>query len=333
MGRTLEELIGKECHSFICPAEKNKCPITDLGQKVDGSERKLVKANGEIRPILKTVLPFTKGCRELLVESFVDIGELKKTQEQLKASIDVAEASNRAKSEFLANMSHELRTPLNHIIGFTELVTGRSCGDINDVQEEYLNDVKHASRHLLSLINDILDLSKIEADKMELDLAEVPIKTLLKSSLSMVKENAMKHDIQFSLNIENAPDSLMADERKLKQVMYNLLSNAVKFTPEGGQIEVGSTIRNGNGSPDSTINAKNLSIWVKDTGIGIELPDIERIFKPFEQVESSISRKYQGTGLGLALTKKMVELHSGHIHARSEGKDKGTTFEITLPIR
>ena len=243
-----------------------------------------------------------------------------------------AEAANRAKSEFLANMSHELRTPLNHILGFTELVARKTCGEINEVQEEYLNDVLNASRHLLSLINDILDLSKVEAGKMDLDVSEVPIQRLLESSLSMVREKAINHGIQLSLNIESAPDSLVVDERKLKQVLYNLLSNAVKFTPDGGKIEVGSRVCIGNGRMDDFTETKHLAVWVRDSGIGIESHEIERIFAPFEQVESSISRKFQGTGLGLALTKKMIELHGGHVYAQSDGKDKGTVFEFTLPM-
>lgn len=258
--------------------------------------------------------------------------ELEQLAEESKQLALKAEAASRSKSEFLANMSHELRTPLNHILGFTELVAGKSCGEINAVQEEYLNDVLSASRHLLSLINDILDLSKVEAGKMDLDAAEVPIRTLLENSLCMVKEKAIKHGIQLSLHIESAPESLIADERKLKQVMYNLLSNAVKFTPAGGTIEVGSRVRNGNGQAGRAAGGAELAIWVKDSGIGLEAPDRERIFAPFEQVESSISRKFQGTGLGLALTKKMVELHGGVIEADSAGKDQGTTFQFTLPI-
>jgi len=209
-----------------------------------------------------------------------------------------AEAANRSKSEFLANMSHELRTPLNHIIGFTELIAGKDCGDINAVQEEYLNDVLRASRHLLSLINDILDLSKIEAGKMDLDMAEVPIRDLLSNSLTMVKEKALKNGIRMSLNIESAPDRLMADERKLKQVMYNLLSNAVKFTPEGGRIEVGGAIRNGNGGPGGSTDRKTLAVWVKDTGIGIESHDLERIFTPFEQVKAASAANSKAPGWG-----------------------------------
>ena len=258
--------------------------------------------------------------------------ELERLVQEAKLLAQRAEASSRSKSEFLANMSHELRTPLNHILGFTELIASKDCGDINDVQEEYLNDVLRASQHLLSLINDILDLSKVEAGKMDLDAAEVPIRALLEKSLSMVREKAIKHGTLLSLNIESAPDSLTGDERKLKQIMYNLLSNAVKFTPDGGKIEVGSAIRNGHGRPQSSAEGKTLAVWVKDTGIGVEAHDLERIFAPFEQVEGSLSRKFQGTGLGLSLTRKMVELHGGSIQARSEGKDQGTIFEFTLPI-
>ncbi len=283
-----------------------------------------------LRSYRQKVEGYQKELEDKVAERTRDLESLVREAKMLAQR---AEAASRSKSEFLANMSHELRTPLNHIIGFTELVAGKECGDINEVQEEYLNDVLRAGRHLLSLINDILDLSKVEAGKMDLDAAEVPIQALLENSLSMVKEKAVKHGIHLALKIESAPDSLTADERKLKQVMYNLLSNAVKFTPDGGRIEVGSAIRNGNGRRHSPADGKTLAVWVKDTGIGIEPQDLERLFAPFEQVESSISRKFQGTGLGLALTRKMVELHGGCIQARSEGKDKGAIFEFTLPIR
>ena len=235
-------MIGRECHSFICPAERGRCPITDLGQKVDGSQRKLIKASGETVSILKTVLPFTEKSRNLLVESFVDITELKETQERLKASIVVAEASSRTKSEFLANMSHELRTPLNHIIGFTDLVLSRSFGELTAEQEEFLRDVLASSRHLLSLINDVLDLSKVEAGRMELELSEVRIRELLENSLVMVKEKALKHQLRLAVELDGVPEQLLADERKIKQVIYNLLSNAVKFTPAGGEVRLGAAI-------------------------------------------------------------------------------------------
>jgi PAS domain S-box-containing protein len=253
-----------------------------------------------------------------------------------------AESANRAKSEFLANMSHELRTPLNGIIGFTELVLDKQFGDLNDLQEEYLGDVLLSSRHLLSLINDILDLSKIEAGKMELAPSRVDLKDLLKRSLVIIKEKALKHGITLSLEDKGVPDLVEADERKLKQIVYNLLSNAVKFTPDGGSVilsavsgmEAKALLKsmpegvlpetNGNGIPFVVVS-------VQDSGIGIDSTDFERIFNPFEQVDSSSSRQFQGTGLGLSLTKRLVELHGGTIWVESEGENKGSTFRFILP--
>jgi signal transduction histidine kinase len=293
------------------------------------SERSKAEELGRTNAQLTDEITARESAQQRLKEAFA---ATKQMEEQLRQTMERAEAANRSKSEFLANMSHELRTPLNHIIGFTELIADKNCGDINPVQEEYLNDVLRAGRHLLSLINDVLDLSKIEAGKMEVDAADVPIRDLLSNSLSMIKEKALKHGIRLSLNIASAPDYVMGDERKLKQVMYNLLSNAAKFTPDGGHIEVGSMIHNGHDCGKRCDDGKSLAVWVRDTGIGIEPQDIERIFAPFEQVESSISRKFHGTGLGLSLTRKIVELHGGRIHAKSEGKGRGTVFEFTLPI-
>jgi signal transduction histidine kinase len=274
----------------------------------------------------------------LLVENFVDIGELKKAQERLKASIDAAEDSNRAKSEFLANMSHELRTPLNHIIGFTDLVLSRDFGELTAEQEEFLKDVLGSSRHLLSLINDVLDLSKVEAGKMQLELSAVPIRELLENSLVMVKEKSLKQAIRLSVEVDGLPELVQIDERKLKQVVYNLLSNAVKFTPAGGEVRLGAKVMEASelahlpAAGDGNGHARWLSLWVSDTGIGMEEKDLERIFNPFEQVEGSTSRKYQGTGLGLALTRRMVELHGGAIWAESGGAEKGSTFRLAIPL-
>ena len=271
-----------------------------------------------------------------------------RTEDLLKAK-DAAEAASRAKSDFLANMSHELRTPLNHIIGFTELVVDKQCGDLNEVQEDYLNDTLQSSRHLLSLINDILDLSKVEAGKLELEVTQIHLRELLEGSLGMVKEKAMKHRIQLLTDMDGIPEVIQADERKLKQILYNLLSNAVKFTPAGGSVVLSArylSFRDGqwftpDGQPvglpldkdDLVMKGKGLiDISVQDTGIGIKGEDLDRIFDPFEQVECSASRRYQGTGLGLSLARRLVELHGGRIWAESEGEGKGSKFILLIPV-
>jgi signal transduction histidine kinase len=276
----------------------------------------------------------------------------------LKEAKQAAEAANHTKSEFLANMSHELRTPLNHIIGFTELAVDKNLGDLNDIQEEYLNDVLSSSKHLLSLINDILDLSKVEAGKLELEPSNCSLKMLLENSLIMIKEKALKRGIQLSIDMNGIPETITGDERKLKQIIYNLLSNAVKFTPEGGRIclmskkVTGDELQMKNLKSPETNNLSEpggdpvfdemktgkletgdfIEISVTDTGIGLKRKDLERIFNPFEQVENSATRRYQGTGLGLSLTKQLVELHGGRIWVESDGEKKGSTFLFTIPL-
>jgi signal transduction histidine kinase len=271
-----------------------------------------------------------------------------RTKELLEANAAL-QAATRAKSEFLTNMSHELRTPLNAIIGFTELIHDRRCGDLTETQADYLGDVLQSSRHLLSLINDILDLAKVEAGKLELKEGEVDLGRLLEGSLAMVREKALKHGIQLGMETDGIPERIRADERKLKQIMFNLLSNAAKFTSDGGKIRVwGGLLREEDGrwmredrkavySPvldelREEGRGELLLIAVEDTGIGIRKEDLVRIFEPFEQVDSSISRRYQGTGLGLALTRQMVELHGGRIWAESGGEGKGSTFQFVIPL-
>ena len=242
---------------------------------------------------------------------------------QIRKAKEEAETANRAKSEFLANMSHELRTPLNHIIGFTEMVVDKRFGDLNTRQQTYLNNVLQSGWHLLSLVNDILDLSKVEAGKLELEFTPVNLKHLLQNSLVMVKEKAAKHGIRLSLDVDGIPDSITVDERKLKQILYNLVSNAVKFTFERGSVQCNARLSDENG---------NIEISVADTGIGIQPEDLKRIFDPFEQVDGSMNRRFEGTGLGLSLTKKLVELHGGRIWAESAGEGKGSRFMFTLPL-
>ncbi|MGD8972270.1 MAG: ATP-binding protein [Desulfobacterales bacterium] len=260
---------------------------------------------------------------------------LRQNREKLREQNIALDQANKSKSEFLANMSHELRTPLNHIIGFTELVLGRNFGELNQTQDEYLTDVHNSGKYLLSLINDILDLSKVEAGKLEFKSSKVNIRDILENSLVMIKEKAMKHEINITINLDGIPESLSADERKLKQILYNLLSNAVKFTPDGGSIllaakRVSITAEQVQNLPKSATDY--IQVSVEDSGIGLKKMDLERIFDPFEQVESSANRRFQGTGLGLSLTKSLVELHGGKIWAESQGEDCGSKFNFTIPV-
>jgi signal transduction histidine kinase len=259
-----------------------------------------------------------------------------KEMAEVRAAWERAEIANRAKSEFLANMSHELRTPLNHIIGFTELISSGIAGELNAQQREYLDDVVHSGQHLLSLVNDILDLAKVEAGKHQLELANVEIRGILENSLVMIKEKALKHGIGISVSVDGTPDIIRADERKLKQILYNLLSNAVKFTPDGGRIALAAQPCSAETDNPSALDDPSdgyILISVSDSGIGLNPEDLSRIFLPFEQAAKRGCQKVQGTGLGLALTRQFVELHGGKIWAASEGLQKGTTFYFTLPIK
>jgi signal transduction histidine kinase len=231
------------------------------------------------------------------------------------------EVANRHKSEFLANMSHELRTPLNAIIGFSEVLLERMFGDLNDKQVEYLEDIFSSGKHLLSLINDILDLSKIEAGRMELELGTFDLTLAIDNALTLVRERAVRHGIALERRVDGRLGDFVGDERKLKQILVNLLSNAVKFTPEGGRVVVSAALADG-----------GVEIAVRDTGVGIASEDQEAIFEEFRQVGTSYAQKREGTGLGLALTRRFVELHGGRINVQSE-VGKGSTFTVTLPIR
>jgi signal transduction histidine kinase len=229
--------------------------------------------------------------------------------------------TNRLKSQFLANMSHELRTPLNSILGFSEVLQDRMFGDLNDKQEEYIKYIRESGQNLLSLITDILDLSKIETGDLEMELGKVRIGDLLKDSLNMVKVKALKHGIELYLNLEDGIPEIYADERKVKQIVFNLLSNAVKFTPDGGKVGI-----------EAVKDDEYVRITVWDTGIGIKKKDRGKLFRKFQQLESGAGKRYQGTGLGLALSRKLVEMHRGRIWVESE-PGKGSRFSFTLPIR
>jgi signal transduction histidine kinase len=229
------------------------------------------------------------------------------------------EVANKHKSEFLANMSHELRTPLNAIIGFSEVLLERLFGDVNEKQVDYLKDIHSSGRHLLNLINDILDLSKVEAGRMELEPSTFDLPSAIANAMALIRERAQRHGIALGMDVDPALSDIVADERKLKQILLNLLSNAVKFTPDGGRIDVRAR-------QDESL----IRISVADTGVGIAQADQQAVFEEFRQVGGNYTSKQEGTGLGLALTRRFVELHGGTIGVESE-PGKGSTFTFTLP--
>jgi two-component system, NtrC family, sensor kinase len=231
------------------------------------------------------------------------------------------EAASRHKSEFLANMSHELRTPLNAIIGFSEVLGERMFGELNDKQAEYIQDILSSGRHLLALINDILDLSKVEAGRMELELSRFDLPAAIGSAVILVRERATRHGLALDVSVDDRLGPFVGDERKIRQVLLNLLSNAVKFTPEGGRVTVRAAPANG-----------GVEISVSDTGIGIAPEDQEAIFQEFRQVGTDYARKREGTGLGLALARRFVDLHGGRIWVKSR-LGEGSTFTFHLPVR
>ena len=246
--------------------------------------------------------------------------ELQQALAELSQKGSQLEVASRHKSEFLANMSHELRTPLNAIIGFSQVLRQRLFGEINEKQEEYLDDILSSGNHLLDLINDVLDLSKVEAGQVELELGTLSLREALQRGVVMVREAATKQDVQLSLELAPGVDLVEGDERRLRQVIFNLLSNAVKFTPSGGSVVVASAREDG-----------EVLVSVTDTGPGIAADDQERSFEEFQQTEIGVEPR-EGTGLGLALSKHLVELHGGRIWVESEA-GHGSRFVFTLPAK
>src|SRR5215211_4445022 len=246
--------------------------------------------------------------------------ELQAALEQLAEKTRELEIASKHKSEFLANMSHELRTPLNAIIGFSQVLKQDLFGPVNAKQEEYLDDILSSADHLLSLINDILDLSKVEAGQVELEVAPFSLREALERGVVMVRERAIKNGIDLDLDVDPGVGVVEADERRIRQVVFNLLSNAVKFTPTGGRIDVSVAQQNG-----------YVTVAVTDDGPGIAPEDQERIFEEFQQAEHEAPRP-EGTGLGLALSRRLVELHGGHIWVESQ-PGAGSTFAFTIPLK
>jgi signal transduction histidine kinase len=271
------------------------------------------KTPGEFAPEIVRLLTTFATQSALAIQNARLFREIEEKSREL-------EAASRHKSEFLANMSHELRTPLNAIIGFSEVLSEGMFGEINEKQTEYLNDILESGRHLLSLINDILDLSKIEAGRMELEAADFDLPSAIENAVILVRERAGRRGIALGREIDERLGTIRADERKVKQVLLNLLSNALKFTPEGGRIDVRADVHD-----------DLAEISVTDTGLGIAPEDQEAVFEEFRQVGTA-AKKVEGTGLGLALSRKFIELHGGRIWVKSQ-VGVGSTFTFTLPVR
>jgi len=281
-------------------------------------------AIGALSLTWQTPMPGLNDKQRALLRTFADQAVIALENVRLFHALEdksaQVEAVSRHKSEFLANMSHELRTPLNAILGFSEVLEERYFGELNEKQEEYVKDIRSSGTHLLSLINDILDLSKVEAGKMELELSEFDLPSALHNVVTLVKERAQRHSIALKLDVVPGLGAIRADERKLKQIMLNLLSNAVKFTPDGGSVAV-----------VAKPNGPAIEISVSDTGPGIATEDQPAVFEEFKQVGPHSVRKAEGTGLGLPLAKRFVELHGGEIRLES-ALGAGSTFSFTLPV-
>jgi PAS domain S-box-containing protein len=348
-GRTRDELIGapfKTCFTDPARAEAGIKRVLVEG-KVTNYELTACARDGTLTVVSYNASTFHDRDRSLqgVFASARDMTELKQFEHTLQqTNAELAEAS-RMKSEFLANMSHELRTPLNAIIGFSELLKDGLIGELTDEQCGFISDIFSSGTHLLSLINDILDLSKVEAGKMELDLEPVPIASLFANSMSIIREKAAERHIHLELKAGSDLGDIRVDVRKVKQILYNLLSNAVKFSNDGGDVvldvtkvpraEVGELPGEWAGRRFAAFdNAFDtfLRISVSDTGIGISEAGLHGLFQPFTQIDSGLARKYEGTGLGLAMVKLLTELHGGTVAVES-AEGEGSTFTVWLPLR
>ncbi len=347
IGLPREQIVGSVCNRFVCPAEVGKCPVTDLGQTVDHSERSLIAAGGESIPILKTVVLATVGGRRVLVESFLDIRERKRAEkeqaelmERLRRAKDeadainarleqaiaranqmavAAEAASVAKSEFLTNISHEIRTPLTAILGFTDLPLDPNTSEPE--RRETVNIIRRNGEHLLALVNDILDLSKIEAGKLEVEPTVCEPGRIARDVVELLMVRAWEKGLGLGIEVVGQiPERIISDPTRLRQALVNLVGNAIKFT-EHGTVRVVLEC-----DPDK----QTMTFRVIDTGVGIDPKVIPRLFHPFSQADSSSTRRFSGTGLGLALTKGVAELLGGRVSVESQ-PGRGSTFSLTVP--
>jgi PAS domain S-box-containing protein len=299
------------------PSEHQKQPVERHRIEM---ERRCLHQNGSLvwTHISVSVIPGSNGEPEFFLAMIEDITERKQTELKLRASQEAAEAANLAKSEFLATMSHELRTPLNAIMGLSQLLQQEIVGSLNEKQNEYVSCIYSSGEHLLALINDILDLSKVEAGKEELLLSPLPVSDLCNYAIWTVRDRALEKGLQITSQIDLEADICIADERRIKQMLLNLLTNAIKFTPAGQISLVVKKVPQG------------ITFTVSDTGIGIDSSQFQFLFEPFKQLDSRLNRQYEGTGLGLALTRKLARLHGGDVTVTSI-LGEGSQFTLFLP--
>jgi len=348
-GRTRDELIGAPCRDFFTDPVRADAAIKRVltENKVSNYELTVRAQNGEETVVSYNAATFHNRDRKLqgVFAAARDVTELKRFERALQEKNIELEHASRMKSEFLATMSHELRTPLNAIIGFSEALKDGLMGQMSDVQHEHIGDIFTSGQHLLSLINDILDLSKVEAGMMTLELDTIDLNSLLSNSLTIVRENAAAQSIRLELETGGDLGVSQLDTRKTKQIVYNLLSNAVKFSPSGARVTLRA--RRVSRATVGTLSgawpvhnfplADNeydefLEISVSDSGIGISENNMAKLFQAFSQIDSSLARKFEGTGLGLAMVKLLAELHGGAV-AVASAEGKGARFAVWLPLR
>jgi PAS domain S-box-containing protein len=335
LGRTVEEVVSLSywdiTPSKYADQEAEQLRLIQTEGRYGPYEKEYIHKDGHLVPVMLSGLMILRNGELLIWSSVQDISDRKQAEAQLQLANEELMRATRLKDEFLANMSHELRTPLNSILGMTEILQEQIFGSINDQQLGALKTVENSSTHLLSLINDILDVSKIESGQVDLDLTATSIESLCKSSLAFIKQQALTKRIQLSLRVPQNLSEIMLDERRIRQVLINLLNNAVKFTLEGGTITLEVTRIKSDGGETNLTSPNYLRIAVIDTGIGISAENIKKLFQPFIQIDSALNRQYNGTGLGLALVKRIVELHGGSVELTSE-LGVGSCFAITLPF-